>query len=185
MVLSHPQISPASEEDDITNVLRQQMVIVKRGMSPRPRMSFNRESQSDMVEDGTELGLIDIHVTYKNWDEEVYLAIECKRINSEGNELARRYVQDGVFRFAAGKYSFGHALAGMIGYVICNDRIACINRVSAQLEKEPVDQSGYDSSHGWQESRDWIDDETQYITRHKQVSGNHLLLIHSFLAMTN
>lgn len=160
------------------------MVIVKRGMSPRPRMRFDRESQSDMVDDGTELGLIDIYIAYKNWEEEVYLAIECKRISSEGNDLARRYVQEGVFRFASGKYSFGHALAGMIAYVICNDRIACINRVAAQLEKEPVEHSGYDSSHGWQESTDWVNNETQYTTRHKQESGDHLLLVHSFLSMT-
>ena len=165
----------------ITNVLRQQMVTAKREMRPQPRMRFDRESQSDMVDDGTELGLIDILVSYKNWDEAVYLAIECKRISSQNNNLARLYVQKGVFRFASGKYSFGHALAGMVGYVICGKRDKCIKRVSTQLNKEPASESGYDSDHGWQESTDWVDGETQYLTQHQQSTSENRNYLGAFL----
>ncbi len=181
-VVSDAKISIGSHEDDITNVLRQQMVIVKRGMTPKPRMRFDRESQSDVVDDGTELGLIDIFVTYKNWDEEVYLAIECKRIGSDTNDLARLYVREGVFRFASGKYSNGHGVAGMVGYVICGGRDRCIERVASQLDKEPQNQSGFDSDFGWRESKDWVDGETQYLSQHEQLqSKNRILLVHSFL----
>jgi hypothetical protein len=184
IVVADARVSAASDEDEITNLLRQQMVTVKRGMKPKPRMEFQRESQSDMVDDGTELGLIDIFISYKNWDEEVYLAIECKRIRSDKNDLARLYVREGVCRFAAGKYSNGHAVAGMVGYVICGDRKKCIDRVSAQLEKEPQSDTGYDSNFGWQESTVWVAGEVQYQSRHAQTHiNNHIMLIHSFLIL--
>lgn len=183
-VVADSRISKESNEDDITNLLRQQMVIVKRGMTPSPRMRFDRESQSDMNDDGTELGLIDIFVTYKNWDEAVYLAIECKRIRSDANDLARLYVREGVFRFATGKYSNGHAIAGMIGYVICGNRDRCIERVAAQIEKEPQAESGYDNDFGWRESSSWVGGETQYLSQHEQQQiNNQILLVHSFLLL--
>ena len=184
-VVADSSISVGSDEDDITNQLRQQMVVVKRGMKPKPRMEFQRESQSDMVDDGTELGLIDIFVSYKNFDEEVYLAIECKRIRSDTNGLARLYVKEGISRFASGKYSNGHAIAGMVGYVICGDPPKCIERVAAQLEKEPQSETGYDSEFGWQESSNWVKGETQFLSQHEQTHiDNHILLVHSFLLLS-
>ena len=182
-IAADSRVSKESDEDDITNLLRQQMVVVKRGMTPKPRMRFEREPQSDAVDDGTDLGLIDIFVAY-GWDEEVYLAIECKRIRSDSNDLARLYVREGVFRFASGKYSNGHAVAGMVGYVICNDRNRCIERIAAQLKKEPQAESGYNSEFGWQESNDWVEGATQYLSKHEQQhSATSIVLVHSFLAL--
>ena len=160
------------------------MVIAKRGMTPRPRMRFEREPQSDSVDDGTDLGLIDIFVAYR-WDESVYLAIECKRVRSDKNDLARLYVREGVFRFASGKYSNGHAIAGMVGYVICDNKNRCIERVAEQLKKEPQAESGYDSNFGWQESESWVPETTQYLSQHHQRPANSsILLVHSFLVFS-
>ena len=183
-IAADSRVSNESDEDDITNLLRQQMVVVKRRMTPKPRMRFERESQSDAVDDGTDLGLIDIFLAY-GWDEEIYLAIECKRIRSDSNDLARLYVREGVFRFASGKYSNGHAIAGMVGYVICGNRERCVERVAAQLKKEPQNESGYVDEFGWQESADWIDGETQYVSQHEQAKNRSLiLLVHSFLLLS-
>ena len=107
-----------------------------------------------------------------------------QRIRSDTNDLARLYVREGVFRFASGKYSNGHAVAGMVGYVICNDRDRCVERVAAQIEKEPQTEAGYDKEFGWQASNDWVENETQYLSQHEQMQNkSQILLVHSFLQL--
>lgn len=179
------RVTIRAHEDDITNVLRREMVEVKKSMKPQPRFRIERESQSDIVDDGTPLGLIDIQIGYK-FDEVLYLAIECKRISSnDRNALARKYVRDGVNRFVTGKYSAGHALGGMVGYVICGDRDQCIERVEKQLEKEPVSTTGYDSDIGFNDvDNTWVPGETLYESTHTQNGSAHrICLVHSFLLL--
>jgi len=86
-VASDHRVSATSNEDDITNVLRQKMSEVKQSMTPSPNMRFEREAQSDAADDDTDLGLIDIMVCY-TYNEQTYFVIECKRIRSTDNDLA-------------------------------------------------------------------------------------------------
>jgi hypothetical protein len=55
-------------------------------------------------------------------DEDVYLACECKRLNvpykSGIRGLVGEYVNEGLMRFATGKYANGLPLAMMLGYVM-------------------------------------------------------------------
>ena len=129
------------------------------------------------------IGLIDIQIGYA-FDEVLYIAIECKRISSAGNTLARKYVREGIHRFVTGKYSGGHALGGMVGYVICGNPAACTTRVQQQLVKESVEITGYDAESGWIESRSWVPYETLYESRHRQMGDSHVIvLVHSFLTV--
>lgn len=179
--LADSRVSTIAHEDDITNVLRREMVRIKKAMKPQPRFRIEREPQSDIVDDGTPLGLIDIQIGYA-FDEVLYIAIECKRISSADNTLARKYVREGIHRFVTGKYSGGHALGGMVGYVICGKPADCIDRVQQQLAKEPAEITGYDTVTGWIESLSWVPNQTLYESRHLQKGGSHMIvLVHSFL----
>lgn len=179
--IADSRVSTTAHEDDITNVLRREMVRVKKAMKPQPRFRIEREPQSDIVDDGTPLGLIDIQIGY-SFDEVLYIAIECKRISSVDNTLARKYVRDGINRFVTRKYSGGHACGGMVGYVICGNLPACTSRIQQQLAKESETITGYDTMYGWVESVSWVPNDTHYESRHRQMGGKHtILLVHSFL----
>lgn len=178
---SDHRISITSNEDDITNVLRRKMSEVKQTMSPPPEMRFEREPQSDAADDGTDLGLIDIMVCY-TWNEQSYLVIECKRVWSKDNSLALKYVREGVNRFSSGKYSSGHAIGAMVGYVLCGNRDACVERIRNCLEKTPSSETGFDSEFGWKERDDVIPGSHVGSTQHLQVKlQNTIELIHSFV----
>lgn len=180
-VIADAGFDAAMDEDSITNILRQKMSAVKARRSPPPEMRFEREAQSDAVDDDTPLGLIDIMVCY-TWNEVTHLVIECKRIWSTDNSLALKYVQRGVCRFASGKYSAGHAIGAMVGYVLCGNVIGCVNRIKQTLVKEPVSETGYDKGHGWKNSRTVVASKTMGHTRHVQQSHRYKIsLLHTFV----
>jgi hypothetical protein len=175
------RITAATDEDKITDVLRWKMVDAKRTRKPPSAIRFERETQSDRREDDTDSGLIDIRVEY-TWNEETYLTMECKRLTSIGNDLARKYVRDGITRFASGKYSAGHAYGIMVGYVICGNRPACVERLKKALSKEPMTATGFDEVFGWQTDSESIPGLDLYKTQHQQSQyKNRIELIHAFL----
>ncbi|QDV85792.1 hypothetical protein [Planctomycetes bacterium TBK1r] len=184
-VITDAGFEAAMDEDSITNILRQKMRAVKAQRSPPPEMRFEREAQSDAVDDDTPLGLIDIMVCY-TWNEVTHLVIECKRIWSTDNSLALKYVREGVCRFASGKYSAGHALGAMVGYVLCGNAIGCIDRIKRTLLKEPVSVTGYDKIHGWKNTQAVVASKTLGRTKHTQKSHRYKIsLLHTFVEVTS
>lgn len=179
--VSDHRVSATSNENDITNVLRQKMIAVKKAMTKPPNMRFEREAQSDADDDDTDLGLIDIMVCY-TFNEQTYFVIECKRIRSTDNDLALKYVRNGTNRFASGKYSAGHAYGAMVGYVLCGNQHACVKRICAVLVTEPATETGFDREHGWQRRSDVVPSVETGSTRHQQKShSNTIELIHLFV----
>lgn len=79
------------------------------------------ESEELEPESGELLGRIDLRLLHGH-HEEVYFAIECKRLNvvtnSKRSSLARDYVEKGMMRFITGKYAKGLDKGGMLGYVM-------------------------------------------------------------------
>lgn len=182
-VLADTRFNASMDEDSITNLLRRKMSAVKSRMTPPPDMRFEREAQSDAADDDGELGLIDIMVCY-TWNEVTHMLIECKRIWSTDNSLALKYVRQGICRFASGKYSAGHAIGAMVGYVLCGDTSACVDRIKAALVKEPVSETGYDASHGWQNATNVVTSQTFGRTQHTQKAHRYkITLVHSFVSI--
>lgn len=75
----------------------------------------------NMESEGPDLtGRIDITLQYAHQfgDEDNCLVIECKRVAPDDSTLISKYVDEGVDRFATGKYSLGHGLGFMLGYVL-------------------------------------------------------------------
>lgn len=180
-IVTADDFDSAKDEDSITNLLRRRMSVVKRRRSPPPEIRFEREAQSDAVDDDTPVGLIDIMVCY-TWNEVTHMVIECKRIWSTDNSLALKYVREGVCRFASGKYSAGHAIGAMVGYVLCGNAVGCIDRIKQTLQKEPVIETGYDKSHGWENTKTVIPAKTTGRTRHTQRGSRYKIsLMHTFV----
>ena len=174
------RVSAATDEDKITDVLRWKMVDAKRKRKPPSAIRFERETQSDRREDDTAYGLIDIRVEY-TWNEETYLTMECKRLTSIGNDLAKKYVRHGITRFASGKYSAGHSYGIMVGYVICGNRPACVERLQKALLKEPRAATGFDEEFGWQTDSESVPGLDLHKTQHQQSQfKNRIELIHAF-----
>lgn len=180
-VLADSEFVPSLDEDSITNILRNKMSWIKNRMKPVPEMRFEREAQSDAADDDSPLGLIDIMVCY-TWNEVTHLVIECKRIWSTDNKLALKYVRQGVCRFASGKYSAGHALGAMVGYVLCGNVKGCVDRIKTTLKKEPVSQTGYDAKHGWRNTKTVVKSRVVGRTRHTQKHHRYkITLMHTFV----
>jgi hypothetical protein len=84
---------------------------------------------------GEPLGRIDIRLTH-GYRENVYFALECKRLNvvaADGrrSSLAGEYVEQGMDRFVTGKYAGGLDKGGMLGYVMdgqIDDAIAAVTK---------------------------------------------------------
>lgn len=177
------RVTLKTDEDRITDVLRWKMVEAKRKRKVPSEIRFEREPQSDRPEDDTPLGLIDIKVAY-TWNEETYLTMECKRIRSTDNDLALKYVRNGINRFASGKYSACHSFGIMVGYVVCGNRGLCIERVRKVLEKEPPTQTGFDPDFGWQTDRSAVNGLELQKSRHAQRQfGKSIELLHAFLQL--
>ena len=177
------RVSATTDEDSINDVLRWEMSAAKNRIKPVPKLGFDRESQSDDPKLNTPIGLIDIKVSY-TWNDETYLTIECKRITSEENSLALKYVRNGINRFTSGKYSPGHAFGIVVGYVICGNPDGCAERVRKTLGKEPKRETGYDSKFGWQIDEELVDGQKHYRSRHKQaVKNNKIELVHAFVSL--
>ncbi len=105
-------------EDPITRNL-----IRRLKLEPQLRGRFHIVSQFEIIDsvldrDPDPLGYIDVAILFSVEDDEVCLALECKRLNVNGASLAGKYVNEGMMRFVAGQYVPTVPIGGMIGYVM-------------------------------------------------------------------
>ena len=108
-------------EVPITVVVRKAMRRVKQQLGLTNIQIGGEHELLNMESTGPDLtGRIDITLQYAHQfgDEDNCLAIECKRVSPEDSVLITKYVDEGVGRFATGKYSSRHELGFMLGYVL-------------------------------------------------------------------
>ena len=95
------------------------------------------ESSEIDVVSMAEKGRIDIRFSH-GYREDVYFAIECKRLNvCRGRRrvfLADEYVNEGMMRFVSGKYAAGLDKGGMLGYVMDGRLDDAISSVTMAIE---------------------------------------------------
>ena len=84
---------------------------------------------------------IDIVISWSLFNDDAYLSIECKRLAPD--DLARRYVVEGIDRFVQGHYGAKARTGAMIGYIISGTPTAVLDRVNVLIEKN----SGMGSGH--------------------------------------
>lgn len=103
-------------------------------------LGFEIESGEIDINDVT-VGFIDIKVvnaglvTSMKCDEDVYYAIECKRLDKYSSKISK-YVEEGILRFINGKYSNNMPLAGMLGFIEKNTPDIILGKIIDKLNNE-------------------------------------------------
>lgn len=136
---------------------------------------------------GHPLGRVDIEfVPCGSADEDVYFAIECKRLripeHGKVRSNADQYVgAEGIMRFVCGKYSKGHPAGAMAGYVMDGDCPLAIASIREAIKKKSADlRIAADSGLGpctCLQNRDNVKE-----SRHTAAGGS-FLIYHVFLAV--
>jgi len=87
---------------------------------------------------GTQTGRNDLRFYHRDTPgQSMFFVVECKRLHvrtqSGFRHLADEYVDEGLARFAGGKYAGKQPCASMVAYVMDNDVEAALNRVRAEI----------------------------------------------------
>lgn len=84
-------------------------------------------------EDPAHAPRIDVTVSWDFLTDDAYFSIECKRLAPD--DLARRYVTEGMIRFARGYYGAKARTGGMVGYIISGSPPAVLRRVNKHVDR--------------------------------------------------
>ncbi len=76
----------------------------------------------------------DIREEYNEHDP--HAIVECKRVAGSRTGLCREYVQEGMDRFATGKYARNHAVGFMVGYLLSGDAASAAACINAHLTRK-------------------------------------------------
>ncbi|MCY4393095.1 MAG: hypothetical protein OXE43_13765 [Chloroflexi bacterium] len=109
----------------------------ERNMALVPRYQYV-EASDEMLqgrEDPAHAPRIDMVIARDSFAEDAYLSIECKRLALD--DLARRYVVDGLDKFVRGYYGAEAQTGAMVGYVISGTADALLMRINARVEEAP------------------------------------------------
>jgi len=123
LVLECWSIFPKPATDDLEVPITQRFCACLRAERNRSRLPFTIGIESpELAPSSGELrGRIDLRLTH-GYRDEVYFAIECKRLNvvakGKRSSLAAEYVKEGMMRFITGQYAMGLDKGGMLGYVM-------------------------------------------------------------------
>ena len=138
--LARPKVQQGMDEPKMSRIVRKEMRRCKneRGLT---NLEIRGEDEiDDMDSDGYGiLGRIDITFKFSHQFgyEEAYVAVECKRVGNP--ELNRRYVTEGVSRFATeDKYAIGHEWAFMLGYMRSMPVEDIVDAINRHLRKRIV-----------------------------------------------
>lgn len=127
-------LTPGMLEVPTTIVVRKAMRRVKRALGLTNLQIRGEQEIDDMATtDAAIRGRIDITLQFLHQfgDEDAYVAVECKRVRADDPRLNASYVNQGVERFASGKYAAGHPWGFMLGYVLAlpvDDIVAIIDQ---------------------------------------------------------
>ncbi|HYT36385.1 MAG TPA: hypothetical protein VEL49_04330 [Ktedonobacteraceae bacterium] len=181
-IVARGEICSSSDERDIAGCLYREMYAEKRrrlGPKAAPRIEEEVGTRSSPKIRRSD-GRIDFKIIY-TLDEDEYFGMECKRIDSKGNKLIRKYVLDGVMRFIDGKYCLGHSWAAMLGFVIDGKSTDCIKMVTNHLIKTKGKNR---MKNNWTTETSFGPHKDLYRTRHHQRGRNSLMtILHLFLTI--
>lgn len=131
-------------EDDYTVRLVRRMNDVRRernlALVPRYQHVEPSDAMFEGREDPARAPHIDVTVSWDFLADDAYFSIECKRLAP--NDLARRYVTEGMARFARGYYGAKSGTGGMVGYIIRGSAPEVLRRVNMNVERSPHFGSG-------------------------------------------
>lgn len=125
---------PQPGDHEVAITMRFRSELVRHKLLRKLPLRIDREIPEDDLLVGQEKGRIDLRFIH-GYQEGVYFAFECKRLNvlsKEGKRtpLAGEYVRAGMMRFITSQYAVGLDQGGMLGYVMDSDVKSSIRAVS-------------------------------------------------------
>jgi len=134
---------------------------------------------------GNITGRIDLKFS-QGFDEKVYFSIECKRLRvifpSGFDNLASKYVTDGMSRYFNGQYAQGLDRGGMLGYVMDGRTDEAVQDVKKAIESHRVDLRM--ESDDTIRSSSCLSSEQVKETAHKYGPNDRFIIHHIFLPMS-
>ncbi|KMQ49466.1 hypothetical protein CHISP_3611 [Chitinispirillum alkaliphilum] len=128
---------PSEREDTITDKLYCALLNAKR----RSELPFliRREDWEYDIERGKGTGRKDIVFFPSLYEEDIYLAVEAKRLNAiisgSKQSLASEYVKEGMLRFVSGKYASSVKHGVMIAYVLDGEIETVMHKIEKNIQK--------------------------------------------------
>ena len=170
--------APPDCERLLTKRLRDGMRVAEsRPISMVVQPGAESESPGASVPDGlTDIPVFFIEIYLQFSEHDPHAIIECKRVAGTDTDLCRKYVVNGIDdRFRHGKYSSGHSVAFMVGYVLwgtVGDAADGINRYLAGRGRgfDSLGPSTLDAGH-------WVRQ-----SEHQRSFGVPIVLHHAFLS---
>lgn len=172
---------PLRYEDKITNKFYAHLINNKDRTKhyftiiPRP---------AEIDEYGEEIGEIDLKIIYNN-QEKTYFSFECKRLrvhfSSGFDNLAGKYVTEGMSRYFNGQYARDLDKGGMLGYVMDGNCNEAVKDVQKAIERRRLDL--------YMQDNETLKDSTCIISRqvketlHKYGPKEKFIIYHIFLPM--
>lgn len=133
------KVKPGQSETQISILVRKSLMRerIRLGIS-NLRTSGERELLDLDNDDPSLVGRLDIIFEFLDHIDNLppYLAVECKRVAKGNSSLNAKYVAEGVSRFVSGKYSTGHSVGIMLGYVIKLPGEAIISTINRRICKD-------------------------------------------------
>ena len=177
-VLAAGLVNQQSSEADIAGFLGTEMRAEQdRRPELRGRMRIEEEVGTRSPGATKANGRIDVKVIYSLAYGE-YFGLECKRVGAKG--LARKYLTEGVLRFVSAKYSHGHDFGAMLAFDVSSRYGAGLRYVRDYLAKHADDAC---IEQPWIAEVSFGIASDLYRTRHRQVGGTPITLLHLFLGV--
>ncbi len=133
---------PRPRPDDLENPITIRFCTHLRSHRTARNLPVNIDTECSEIDarQGRLAGRIDIRLTRHGDYEDIYFAIECKRLNvvsanGKRSSLAREYVDKGMMRFIEGKYAKGLDKGGMLGYVMDGKVTDAVNAVDIKVRE--------------------------------------------------
>ena len=181
-----PSIAPDSKEDPVSLELCRQLR-AKRALSELP---LTVHTQTVELSDDVDIddGRIDLTFHPLVPSEEIYFALECKRVNVlQPNGSVRRYfgeyVTQGLMRFVTGQYSRAVRHGGMLAFVLDGDVETAIEGILRNIIAKRSEIGLIDEKIGpsrFAPENDWM----RETTHSRSVEAGNVLVQHCFVAAT-
>lgn len=134
----------------------------------------SRSTSEKLVPDGrTDIPLLHLAIYVRSQEHDPHAIIECKLLDGDSRDLCREYVQEGIDRFAMGKYAGNHIHGFMAGYVIAGDEAGAASGVNGVLYSNGrAEERLQSTAQGW-----------RWTSRHLRQGGSAIRLHHVFLSV--
>jgi len=106
-------------ENEVTGFFVKELRTAKRNLKKInfEHVHFHIHPTTQVNPGEEDTGYPDIYITPWEDDEEIYLAYECKWLETRANDIGKFCGNEGIGRFVHGKYASQVPVGGMIGYV--------------------------------------------------------------------